>query len=126
MQLLFETSQENGAHQGLAILRGTVKKFPADAGKIPQIGWNQLEINPSSKFLAGISQNTFAYFVHSYYCDAYDEKVVAAHTQYGIRYASVVEAGNVWGAQFHPEKSGADGLKMLQNFLALVRETRHA
>ena len=126
MQLLFETSQENGAHQGLGILRGAVKKFPSDAGKIPQIGWNQLHISASSKFLAGISQNAFAYFVHSYYCVARDENVIAARTEYGIKYASVVEHENVWGAQFHPEKSGADGLKMLQNFMALVRETRHA
>lgn len=125
MQLLFDSSQENGAHQGLGILRGEVQKFPQDAGKIPQIGWNRLQSKPSSKFLAGVRENAFAYFVHSYYCRAHDERVVAAHTEYGISYASVVEAGNVWGAQFHPEKSGADGLKMLQNFLALVRETRH-
>lgn len=121
MQLLFETSHENGTHQGLGILRGTVKKFPSDVGKIPQIGWNQLQIQPHSKFLAGISQNAFAYFVHSYYCDARDENVIAARTEYGISYASVVEEGKVWGAQFHPEKSGADGLKMLENFLGLVR-----
>lgn len=120
MQLLFETSEENGAHRGLGILRGAVKKFPPDAGKIPQIGWNQLQLKPSSKFLAGVHQNAFAYFVHSYYCDAQDENVVAARTEYGISYASVVEAGNVWGAQFHPEKSGADGLKMLKNFLGIL------
>ncbi|MBI4673749.1 MAG: imidazole glycerol phosphate synthase subunit HisH [Chloroflexi bacterium] len=120
MQLLFETSEENGAHQGLGILRGSVKKFPRAAGKIPQIGWNQLQIKSSSRFLAGVSQNAFAYFVHSYYCDARDENVIAARTEYGVSYASVVEAGNVWGAQFHPEKSGADGLTMLRNFLALA------
>lgn len=121
MQLLFDSSEENGAHQGLGILRGAVKKFPRDAGKIPQIGWNQLQLKPASKFLAGAPQNTFAYFVHSYYCDAKDENVIAARTEYGVSYASAVEAGNVWGAQFHPEKSGADGLRMLRNFLQLAR-----
>jgi glutamine amidotransferase len=121
MQLLFETSEENGAHQGLGILRGAVKKFPQSAGKIPQIGWNQLQSKPSSQFLAGVAEKAFAYFVHSYYCDAQDENVIAARTEYGIAYASVVEHENVWGAQFHPEKSGANGLKMLQNFLERVK-----
>lgn len=123
MQLLFETSEENGAHRGLGILRGAVMKFPAGAGKIPQIGWNQLQIQPQSRFLTGVPQNAFAYFVHSYYCQAADEAVIAARTVYGISYASVVEQENVWGAQFHPEKSGEDGLRMLRNFVALVRET---
>lgn len=123
MQLLFDESTENGEHRGLGILRGRVKKFPPGAGKIPQIGWNQLQINLSSKFLVSVSQNAFVYFVHSYYCEADDARVIAAKTEYGIAYASVVEHGNVWGAQFHPEKSGADGLTMLRNFLQLVRET---
>lgn len=123
MQLLFDTSDENGAHRGIGFIRGTVKKFPAGAGKIPQIGWNQLQIQPQSRFLAGVPQNAFAYFVHSYYCQATDETVIAARTVYGISYASVVEQGNVWGAQFHPEKSGEDGLRMLRNFVALVRQT---
>lgn len=123
MQLLFETSDENGAHRGLGILRGAVRRFPLGAGKIPQIGWNQLQIQPRSRFLAGVPQNAFAYFVHSYYCQAADETTVAARTLYGISYASVVEQDRVWGAQFHPEKSGEDGLNMLRNFLALVQES---
>jgi len=120
MQLLFDSSKENGAHRGLGILRGTVKKFPSAAGKIPHIGWNQLQIQANSKFLAGLAQNTFVYFVHSYYCDARDKNVIAARAEYGISFTSVVEADNVWGAQFHPEKSGADGLQMLGNFLRLA------
>lgn len=120
MQLLFETSEEMGAHQGLGIIKGSVKKFPVSAGKIPQIGWNQLRVRPNSKFLAGINENTYAYFVHSYYCQADDPTVVVASTDYGINYASVVEKDNVWGAQFHPEKSGTDGLTMLKNFLAII------
>lgn len=120
MQLLFESSEEMGEHRGLGLVRGHVKKFPRGAGKIPQIGWNQLRAKPHSQFLAGLNEGTYAYFVHSYYCEPQEPSVVAAHTEYGIEYASVVEAGSVWGAQFHPEKSGADGLKMLRNFLAMV------
>lgn len=121
MQLLFDASEEMGEHRGLGILRGRVKRFPPQAGKIPQIGWNQLRVRADSRFLAGIADGTFAYFVHSYYCDPEDAAIVTAQTEYGIPYASVVEAGNVWGAQFHPEKSGAEGLKMLRNFLALTK-----
>lgn len=121
MQLLFDSSQENGEHRGLGILRGRVKKFPRAAGKIPQIGWNQLRVSADSKFLAGVRDGTYAYFVHSYYCQADDAKVIAAKTEYGIEYAAAVEHGNVWGAQFHPEKSGAEGLRMLGNFLEMVK-----
>lgn len=120
MQLLFDSSEEMGQHTGLGILRGRVRKFPANGEKIPQIGWNQLVANPNSKFLQGMNGGTYAYFVHSYYCEADDANVIAARTHYGIEYASVVESGNVWGAQFHPEKSGEDGLAMLRNFLAYV------
>jgi glutamine amidotransferase len=120
MQLLFETSEEMGAHQGLGILRGRVKRFPDSAGKIPQIGWNQLCVREHSKFLAGIREGTYAYFVHSYYCEADEAEVVAASTDYGIEYASVVEKERVWGAQFHPEKSGEDGLRMMRNFMAIL------
>ncbi len=120
MQLLFDSSEEMGEHRGLGILRGRVKKFPPSAGKIPQIGWNQLYVHDSSNFLRGVPNGAYAYFVHSYYCEADDAKGIAAQTEYGVWYASVVESGNVWGAQFHPEKSGQDGLRMLQNFLERV------
>lgn len=120
MQLLFETSDEMGDHRGLGILPGSVKRFPTTVGKIPQIGWNQLNVRASSKFLAGVPDRTYAYFVHSYYCQADDPNVIAASTDYGIQYASVVEHNNVWGAQFHPEKSSDDGLRMLENFLAII------
>jgi glutamine amidotransferase len=120
MQLLFDSSEEMGEHRGLGILRGRVKHFPARAGKIPQIGWNQVYARGASKFLAGVRDGAYAYFVHSYYCEPDDGRVVAAHTEYGIEYAAAVEQANVWGAQFHPEKSGAVGLRMLQNFLANV------
>lgn len=121
MQLLFEGSQEMGEHRGLGILRGRVVKFPAGAGKIPQIGWNQLQIRTDSRFLAGVPNGAYAYFVHSFYCQPEDEQFVTARTEYGIEYASVVETGRVWGAQFHPEKSGGNGLRMLRNFLELTK-----
>lgn len=122
MQLLFETSEEGGGFQGLGILRGRVVRFAQAAGKVPQIGWNQLRVNPASRFLKGVPDGAFAYFVHSYYCAPDDARVIAAETEYGQTYASVVEAGKVWGAQFHPEKSSDHGLQMLSNFAALAQE----
>lgn len=119
MQLLFETSEEMGEHRGLGFLPGRVVKFPPGAGKVPQIGWNQLNVRPGSRLLAGVPDGAYAYFVHSFYCEAQDESTIAARTEYGIEYASAVEVGNLWGAQFHPEKSGEDGLRMLANFVAL-------
>jgi glutamine amidotransferase len=120
MQLLFEVSEELGEHRGLCLLRGQVKKFPR--GKVPQIGWNQLRPNPDSRLLAGVPDGTYAYFVHSYYCEPAEAHVIAARTEYGVEYASAVEIGNIWGAQFHPEKSGQYGLKMLENFSKFHRQ----
>ncbi len=119
MQLLFETSEELGAHTGLCLLHGAVRKFPS--GKVPQIGWNQLQHKRTSRLLDGVPDGTYAYFVHSYYCDAQEAEVVTAETEYGIQYPSVVERDNIWGAQFHPEKSGEPGLQMLKNFVELTR-----
>jgi glutamine amidotransferase len=118
MQLLFETSTELGEHRGLGLLHGCVKKFPS--GKVPQIGWNQLRPAAESRLLAGVPDGTYAYFVHSYYCEPTEKEVIAAQTEYGIEYAAAVESGNIWGAQFHPEKSGKFGLKMLENFWRAV------
>lgn len=118
MQLLFETSEELGLHRGLGILRGGVRKF--QHGKVPQIGWNQLETRGQPRSLQGIPDGSFAYFVHSYYCAPDDPAVVAATTDYHGAYASVVERGSIWGAQFHPEKSHTAGLHMLRNFVQLV------
>lgn len=116
MQLLFETSEEMGEHVGLGIFAGRVKRFTS--GKVPQIGWNQLLVRQGSGLLAGVDNASYAYFVHSYFCEPRDAAIITAMTDYGVEYAAVVERENIWGAQFHPEKSGQVGLKMLQNFAA--------
>ncbi|MDI9635633.1 imidazole glycerol phosphate synthase subunit HisH [Kamptonema cortianum] len=117
-QLLFESSEEYGSHEGLGILEGKVKYLPERTGlKLPQIGWNSLQPGNDDVLLNGVAAGSNVYFVHSLYTDCADPSVVAAWTEYGIRYASAVRNGNVWGAQFHPEKSGAVGLRILKNFL---------
>jgi len=119
MQLLFESSEEVGQHRGLGILTGDVQRFP-DGLKIPHMGWNRIHIKQSASLLHGIPDGGYAYFVHSYYCAPRDPSVVLATTEYGIEFASVIGRGNVFGAQFHPEKSQAVGLTMLANFAGIV------
>ncbi len=116
MQLLYDYSEE-GDCEGLGILSGTVKRFPADCGlKIPQIGWNHLTIQKQSLLLSGIELPPYVYFVHSYYVDAADKSTVAATVEYGVSADVLVETDSVYLTQFHPEKSGKTGLAMLQNF----------
>jgi len=120
LQLLFETSEEappvNGVPmRGLAVIPGTVKKFPGR--KVPQIGWNQTEARPESKLFRGISDNSFFYYIHSYYADPADKSVAAAEAEYYLRYCSAVERGALAAVQFHPEKSGAAGIALLQNWV---------
>jgi glutamine amidotransferase len=119
MQLLFETSEEMGMHQGLGILRGNVKRFP-DGLKVPQMGWNQIHITQTNLLLRDVPGDSFVYFVHSYYCAPSDAAVTLATTDYGVDFASIVARENVWGVQFHPEKSHTVGLKMLENFVTFV------
>jgi len=123
MQILFEEGEEFGRVAGLGILRGRVIRFEADpeAGrKVPQMGWNTLAIRRRAPHLAGIPDGAFVYFVHSYYPVPADEGVVAATTEYGVEFASAVWRGNVFATQFHPEKSQAVGLRLLENFAGLV------
>ena len=120
MQLLFESSEEMGQHEGLGILRGEVKRFDGNL-KVPQMGWNQMHIHHSNPLLRDVAEGSYAFFVHSYYCAPRDPAVVVATTNYGIDFASVVGSDNVFGAQFHPEKSQTVGLKMLENFAELVK-----
>lgn len=118
MQMLFQESEEFGASRGLGFLRGRVRRFSADL-VVPQVGWNQVRQQNSNPLFAGISDSAFFYFVHSYYCEPTEPEVIAGETDYGGRYASVVARGNLFGVQFHPEKSQRDGLRMLANFAQL-------
>jgi imidazole glycerol-phosphate synthase subunit HisH len=120
MQLLFETSEEMGQHAGLGILAGEVKRFPAGL-KVPQMGWNQLHLQQPNPLLNNVTNDGYAYFVHSYYCAPRDPAITLAQTDYGIDFASVVGRGKLWGTQFHPEKSQAIGLKILENFVVLAQ-----
>ncbi len=125
MQLLFESSEEMGQHEGLGILPGTVKRFRGKV-KVPQMGWNQVHIRQPSVLLREVADGSYAFFVHSYYCAPSDKAMVLATTDYGIEFASVVGRGKVFGAQFHPEKSQSVGLKMLANFAEFIeRDTQH-
>jgi len=121
MQLLFDTSEEAKASKGLGILKGAVKKFEAKNNlKVPHMGWNQLKLKASGcPLLKGITQNSFVYFCHSYYPQPKDKGVIASSTDYGIDFASIVWQDNIYGAQFHPEKSQETGLKILKNFVDL-------
>jgi glutamine amidotransferase len=119
MQLLFESSDELGQHEGLGFLPGRVTRFPTSDLKIPQTGWNQLLFEQETPLLRGLAPGSYAYFNHSYYCQAAEGSDVLASTDYGMRYASVVGRGRLFGVQFHPEKSQAVGLTMLRNFVEL-------
>jgi len=115
MQMLFEESEEFGASRGLGFLRGRVRRFSADL-MVPQVGWNQVRQQKSNPLFEGIKDSAFFYFVHSYYCEPAETEVIAGETDYGVAYASVVARENLFGVQFHPEKSQKDGLRMLANF----------
>lgn len=117
-QLLFEKSEEAPGVGGLGILKGEVKKLSgADGLKVPNIGWNSLEIRNGGRLLDHIKNGTFVYFVHSYYVRAEDVSVVTATIDYGETVDAAVEKDNVFAVQFHPEKSSDDGIKILENFL---------
>ncbi|MCL0052081.1 imidazole glycerol phosphate synthase subunit HisH [Peptococcaceae bacterium] len=119
-QLLFEWSEEWGGSEGLGIFKGAVKRIP-EGLKVPHMGWNQVEYKNKSILFEGIPDKSAFYFVHSYYVDPEDKSVVVATTEYGVHFASVVGKYNVFGVQFHPEKSSKLGLKLLQNFGGLVK-----
>ncbi len=121
LQLLFESSEESPGVKGLGILEGEILKIPETEGlKIPHMGWNSLELQNDGRLFQGIPDHPYVYFVHSYYLKAKSEQIVTAATQYGTRIHASVEWGNVYACQFHPEKSGEVGLKMLKNFAELA------
>lgn len=120
MQMIFDSSEENPGVKGLSLLEGNIKKIPyGEYTKIPQIGWNSLSFPNESKLFEGIPEGSFVYFVHSYYLDAADRSVVAATTDYNVKIDAAVEYKNIYGCQFHPEKSGEVGLKIIKNFLSI-------
>ncbi len=117
MQLLFEYSEEGGKVKGLGILPGSIKRIPDSLHlKVPHIGWNKLDIVRDNPLLNQLTENTYAYFVHSYYLEATHRQDVVCTTHYGIDIDVVVNRDNVYGTQFHPEKSSSTGMKILDNF----------
>ena len=121
MQLLFPASEESPGAEGLGVYEGSISRIPnGDGLKIPHMGWNSLSINPKSRLFRGIEANPYVYFVHSFFLHAADRELVAATTEYGVTIDAAVERGNVFATQFHPEKSGETGLRILRNFAGIV------
>jgi glutamine amidotransferase len=121
MQALFDVGEEMGIHTGLGLLEGNVTRFAASLSvKVPHTGWNQLEVQKNIYLFKGIESGKYVYFNHSYYCQPWKSSDVIATTEYGIKYACAVQRENIFGVQFHPEKSQAIGLRILKNFLEAV------
>ena len=119
MQLLFDESAE-GSEKGLGLIPGTVVRLPGNV-RVPHMGWNNLRIRAQSELLEGITENDYFYFVHSYYCVPRDEERIVASVEYGDPLAAVVCKKNLYGVQFHPEKSSKSGLHILRNFAEICR-----
>ena len=120
MQLLFESSTELGGAEGLGLLAGDVEPIDAPGLKIPQIGWNAVEWRPEKQLARGLGARTAMYHVHSYAPRPVDPDVIAGTATYGNEFVSAVEDGNLFGVQFHPEKSSRDGLQLLRNFVGVA------
>ena len=120
LQLMFESSEEGPGVKGLGLLPGNIVKFPEKEGfKIPHMGWNSIDVKEGSRLFKGVSNNSYVYFVHSYYLQAENENDVAATTEYITHVHASVEHDNIFACQFHPEKSGDVGLQILKNFCEL-------
>jgi imidazole glycerol-phosphate synthase subunit HisH len=117
LQALFETSEEAPEARGLGIFAGAVRRFPAGA-RVPHMGWNELDARPESRLVRNLDARPFVYFAHSFYVPEHEH--AAATCTYEVRYTAVLEAGNVFGVQFHPEKSGPVGLRIVRNFLEIA------
>jgi glutamine amidotransferase len=124
MQLLFEESEEHGRHRGLGFLPGRVRRFEGEL-PVPHMGWNRLRARRPHPILEGVPDGAHVYFVHSYYCEA-PEEVVIATSDYGRDFAAIVGRGSVLGVQFHPEKSQEVGLRMVASFVGIVDAARRA
>ena len=123
LQLLFDRSEECEGVAGLGILRGEIIRIPEkEGGKVPQIGWNSLRYPKQGRLFVGVAEESYVYFVHSYYLKAGEENIVTATTEYNTLIHASVEKGNVFACQFHPEKSSETGLKILRNFIRIQKE----
>ncbi len=119
LQLMFESSEEAPGVEGLGLLKGKIVRIPEGEGlKVPHMGWNSLSFPKEGRLFAGIPENSYVYFVHSYYLQA-EEDIVTATAEYGVTIHASVEKGNVFACQFHPEKSSHTGLTILKNFVEL-------
>lgn len=119
LQLIFTQSEEFGNHEGLDLIPGRVRKFSDPGLRVPHVGWNQIEGTRPNPLLKSVPEGTYFYFVHSYYVEPARSEYILRWTEYGRRFCSIACRDNVWGAQFHPEKSQNAGKQLLQNFLAL-------
>ena len=120
MQILFQYSDEMGHHDGLGVLEGHVTRFaPSDNYKVPHMGWNQLNFTRSIPLFDNVDAESYAYFVHSYYCVPQNRNDIVVTTDYGKPFTAAVQRDNIFGVQFHPEKSQQVGLQILSNFLNL-------
>ena len=120
LQLLFEESEESPGVEGLGILEGKIRRIPEGEGlKVPHIGWNSLHLEHNGRLFRNIPENSYVYFVHSYYLEAKDPEIVKASTEYGVHIHASVEKNNLFACQFHPEKSSETGLQILKNFAEL-------
>ena len=120
LQLLFTRSSENGSTDGLNLISGDIVKLP-DSVKLPQMGWNAVDIVRSHPLLEGVQNHSYAYFVHTYVPQPSERNVIVATTEYGFRFPSVIAKQNLFATQFHPEKSGRTGLTILKNFVKIVK-----
>jgi len=121
MQALFEIGEEMGTHAGLGLLMGKVVRFAESLSvKIPHTGWNQVEVKKEAQLFNEIKAGAYVYFNHSYYCQAWNSSDIIATTDYGLTFASAVQRENIFGVQFHPEKSQMVGLRILKNFLEVA------
>ena len=123
-QLLFDESEESPGVPGIGLLKGKIKRIPDTGLKIPHIGWNNLKYPNKGRLFEGIPEDSYVYFVHSYYLDAVDKSIVTATCEYGCSVEASVECGNIFATQFHPEKSSDVGLSILRNFVKAVKADR--
>lgn len=121
-QIIFQKSEESPGVKGLGLFNGGCVRFKGGKLKVPHMGWNTIEKTHRTPLLEGIEDGEYFYFVHSYYVKPKDKRIIAAETDYGVRFPSVIAKGNVFATQFHPEKSGDRGLKILKNFVRIARK----